>query len=90
MKISEVAEITGLEISTIRFYERKGLILPDREKGSTYRSYTDEDVNRLKAIILYRKMDLSIEMIKSIIPQKMTDYDSIQRGSDKAREHCQK
>lgn len=67
MKISEVAEITGLEISTIRFYERKGLILPDREKGNTYRSYTDEDVNRLKAIILYRKMDLSIEMIKSII-----------------------
>ena len=27
---------------------------------------------------------------ESIIPQKMTDYDSIQRGSDKAREYCQK
>ena len=31
MRIGEVAEQTGLSISNIRFYEKKGLIKPDRE-----------------------------------------------------------
>ena len=31
MRIGEVAEQTGLSISNIRFYEKKGLIKSDRE-----------------------------------------------------------
>ena len=56
MKIGEVAEQTGLSISNIRFYEKKGLIEPKRNEQSKYRDYTEEDVKRLKQIILYRKM----------------------------------
>ena len=47
MRIGEVAELTGLNISNIRFYERKGLIDPGRQKESQYRDYTKEDVERL-------------------------------------------
>ena len=67
MRIGEVAELTGLNISNIRFYERKGLIDPGRQKESQYRDYTKEDVERLKLIILYRKMDFSIEKIASLV-----------------------
>ena len=70
MRISEVAERTGLSISNIRFYEKKGLIGPQREKESNYRNYTDEDVIRLKRIILYRKMDLPVETIGRILIEK--------------------
>ena len=63
MRISEAANLTGLNISNIRFYERKGLLKPVREKDSKYRHYTDEDVTRLKQILLYRKMGISIETI---------------------------
>ena len=63
MRISEAANLTGLNISNIRFYERKGLLKPVREKDSKYRNYTDEDVTRLKQILLYRKMGISIETI---------------------------
>lgn len=61
MKIGEVAEQTGLSISNIRFYEKKGLIEPKRNEQSKYRDYTEEDVKRLKQIILYRKMDMPLE-----------------------------
>ena len=44
MKIGEVAEQTGLSISNIRFYEKKGLIEPKRNEQSKYRDYTEEDV----------------------------------------------
>ena len=63
MRISEAANLTGLNISNIRFYERKGLLKPVREEDSKYRNYTDEDVTRLKQILLYRKMGISIETI---------------------------
>ncbi len=73
MKISEVAELTGLTISNTRFYERKGLIAPDRRQDSKYREYTPSDVDLIKKIVLYRKMDLSIEEIQTIINESIDD-----------------
>ena len=67
MKIGEVAEQTGLSISNIRFYEKKGLIEPKRNEQSKYRDYTEEDVKRLKQIILYRKMDMPLEKIACVL-----------------------
>ena len=67
MRIGEVAERTGLSISNIRFYEKKGLIKPVREEDSKYRDYTEEDIECLKRIILYRKLNMSIEKIQELI-----------------------
>ena len=79
MRIGEVAEQTGLSISNIRFYEKKGLIEPDREWQSKYRDYTEEDVKRLKEILLYRKMDLPIETISLIINGELSIQDAIEQ-----------
>ena len=73
MKISEIAQITGLSVSNIRFYERKGLVNPDRRIDSKYRDYTTQDVELIKRIVLYRKMDLSIEEIQNIVKDDMDD-----------------
>lgn len=63
MRISEAAKMTGLSVSNIRFYEKKGLLAPVREEESKYRDYSDEDIRQLKQIILYRKMNLPVETI---------------------------
>ena len=78
MRISEVAEKTGLSISNIRFYEKKGLIGPDRDKDSKYRNYTEEDLALIKQILLLRKMDFSIETISHILNNKLTIEAAIQ------------
>lgn len=78
MRISEVAEKTGLSISNIRFYEKKGLIGPDRDKDSKYRNYTEEDLVLIKQILLFRKMDFSIETISHILNNKLTLEAAIQ------------
>lgn len=69
MRIGEVAEHTGLSISNIRFYEKKGLLKPVRDPQSSYREYTEDDVCRLKQILLYRKMDLPIELVREILEE---------------------
>lgn len=63
MRISEAAKMTGLSVSNIRFYEKKGLLAPAREQESKYRDYSMEDIEQLKRIILYRKMSVPVETI---------------------------
>ena len=67
MTISEVANLLEIDISTVRFYERKGLINPARRQDSKYRDYSNEDVMKLKSIMLYRKLDFSIDDIQALL-----------------------
>nr|WP_307993329.1 MerR family transcriptional regulator [uncultured Niameybacter sp.] len=66
MRIKEVEDLTGITSKNIRFYEKEGLITPSRNENNKYRDYSDEDVNTLKQIKLYRKLDISLEDIKLI------------------------
>ena len=79
MRIGEVAEITGLSISNIRFYEKKGLIGPDRDADSKYRNYSEEDLKRIRFIILLRKMDISVETIGGILADKISFEDALEQ-----------
>ena len=79
MRIGEIAEKTGLSVSNIRFYEKKGLIGPNREEESKYRNYTDSDLERLNLIILYRKMDLSVELIGKILDHTISSEDALEQ-----------
>ena len=47
--ISVVAEIVGLHEQSLRMYERRGLIQPQRS-GGNIRLFSDEDVERVRAI----------------------------------------
>ena len=69
MTISEVANLLNIDQSTVRFYERKGLINPARRQDSKYRDYSEEDAMCLKRIMLYRKLDFSIDEIKQLLSQ---------------------
>jgi MerR family transcriptional regulator, heat shock protein HspR len=47
--ISVAAELAGVHPQTLRVYERKGLLSPERTSGNT-RRYSAEDINRLRRI----------------------------------------
>ena len=79
MRIGEIAKLTGLNISNIRSYERKGLLCPEREEDSKYRDYTEADVLRVKEIMLYRKMGISIETIYLLINKQVNQKDVLLR-----------
>ena len=82
MRISEVAKLTGLADSNIRFYEKKGLLTPARKAESGYRDYSEEDVRRLKRILLYRKMDFSIENIEILLKGNISVKDAFQKQEE--------
>ena len=47
--ISVAAELVGMHPQTLRIYEQKGLVRPQRTAGNT-RLYSDSDVERLRLI----------------------------------------
>lgn len=64
--IGEVSSRLGLSRDTIRFYEKKGIIQPEKGENG-YRSYTQEDTRKLLDVIFYRKLNFSLEDINRII-----------------------
>lgn len=63
MLMSEVKEKTKLTRKAIEYYEEKGLIKPKRDENN-YRIYSEEDVERLSKIYIYRKLGCSLDQIK--------------------------
>lgn len=64
--IHEVSELLGLSSDAIRLYEKKGLITPIRDASNGYRYYSVDDIHRIAAISLYRKMGIGIAEINAL------------------------
>jgi len=68
VRISELAESVGVPTSTVRYYERVGLLaMPDRTT-SGYRDYGEDAAARLLFIARARRMGLSCEQVTSLLP----------------------
>lgn len=65
MTIWEMERKSGLERSNIRFYEKEGLLTPERRENG-YREYTEENLQMLLRIKLLRRLGFSIEAIRSL------------------------
>ena len=65
MRIGDVSEMFAVSLRTLRFYEDKGLITPQRN-GVT-RLYSRKDLGRIKLILLGRKVGFSLREVKQLI-----------------------
>ena len=66
MTIRELERRSGLERTNIRFYEKEGLLNPERKENG-YREYSEDDLQLLMKIKLLRRLNFSIESIRSLI-----------------------
>lgn len=66
MKINEVEERLSITRANVRYYEKEGLLSPEREANG-YRNYSENDIELLRKIIIFRKIGLSVDTIKDIL-----------------------
>ncbi|MDQ4488866.1 MerR family transcriptional regulator [Sinomonas sp. ASV486] len=64
--ISVAAELSGMALSSLRLYERRGLLTPSRTDRGT-RRYSEDDVERLERIAGLVGAGLTIEGIRIIL-----------------------
>ncbi|MFN3508520.1 MAG: MerR family transcriptional regulator [Allorhizobium sp.] len=87
LKIGEVAERTGTNTPTIRYYEEIGLLpRPDRQEGNQ-RRYGDDAVKRLTFIRRCRDFGFSIEQVRTLTSLVQDRSRSCFEARDLAQEH---
>ena len=72
MNIKQAEIVSGISKRNIRFYEKEGLICPNRNKDNDYRQYSEEDIERLKLIRMLRMVDMPLEQIKDVVNGEIT------------------
>lgn len=63
MTIGKFAQSAGVNIETIRFYERKRLM----RKPSGFRLYSDADLKRLNFILMAKRHGFTLTEIKDLL-----------------------
>ena len=82
MKIQELEKELNITRSNIRFYEKEGLISPPRKENG-YREYSEDDIAKLKKIIIFRKLGISVADIKSIFDGTLSLQTAIDNNIDR-------
>ena len=67
MMIGQLSKISGVGIETIRFYERRGLLLPANRKASGYRQYDMQAVARINFIKSAKELGFTLDDIKDLL-----------------------
>lgn len=67
MQIKELARATGVDIETIRFYEKEGLLPAPARLANGYRNYAPAHLERLSFIRHCRALDISLPDIKRLL-----------------------
>ncbi|OYX16836.1 MAG: MerR family transcriptional regulator [Sphingomonadales bacterium 32-67-7] len=67
LTIGKLAAATGVNVETIRYYERAGLIASPARTDGNYRSYGNDDVVRLRFIRRTRDLGFSLEQVRALL-----------------------
>lgn len=68
MRIKEFAEISGISVRTLHYYDEIGLLKPaDIDSQTGYRYYDESSLLRMQEILFYRELDFSLKSIKDIL-----------------------
>ena len=67
LRTAEVARLAGVNIETLRFYERKGILPEPPRRASGYREYPPETVERVRFIKRAQDLGFSLREIQELL-----------------------
>lgn len=65
--ISQVAKMTNVNITTVRYYEKRGLIEKPPRTESGYRMFSDKTIKNIKLIKHAQNLGFTLEEIKELL-----------------------
>jgi MerR family mercuric resistance operon transcriptional regulator len=79
MRIGELARSVDVNVETIRYYQRIGLLeLPEKPYGGV-RSYNDKDLQRLRFIRRAQLLGFSLEDIRELLALSSADCERVEK-----------
>jgi len=77
--VGQVAELFGVTVRTLHHYDEIGLLVPSERSGAGYRLYTDGDLARLQQVVVYRRLELPLEEIATLLDGDEDAVDHLRR-----------
>ena len=68
--ISQLARMVGVPVTTIRYYERIGLVQPEGRSDGNYRLYGERSLEKMKFIKSAQSMGFTLENVKVLLAEK--------------------
>ena len=65
--VKKLADIAGLSVRTLHYYDELGLLKPKSRAANGYRYYDDDAVVRLQQIMFFRELGFGLNEIKKIL-----------------------
>lgn len=87
LTIGRLSATTGVNIETIRYYERVNLLVAPPRTSGGHRSYREEHVQRLKFVRRARELGFGIDAIRALLALAKGDNRSCQKVRDIAAVH---
>ena len=82
MRISEAAEAAGVNVETVRYYERRGLLEQPRRPVAGYRQYPDEVVRIVQFVKHAQDLGFTLDDVEELLHLRA----NTRRGRERARE----
>lgn len=76
LRIGDVARSAGVNVQTLRYYERRGLVIAGFRRHSGQREYDAADVARVKVIKAAQRLGFTLDEIR-----EMLDLSAHRRGT---------
>jgi len=77
-KIGDVARILGISPDLLRYYEKKGVVSPEKDESNDYRYYDSWDINFLLDCLWFKNYGFSIEQIADMVRiPNVSDLDAL-------------
>jgi Hg(II)-responsive transcriptional regulator len=71
MQIGEIARRAGVNVQTVRYYERRGLLEEPRRRASGYREYTEGSLQRLRFIRRAQELGFTLGEIGELLALRL-------------------
>lgn len=81
LKIGQVAELAGVGVDTVRYYERIGILPAAARRLSGYRMFDTSAVERIKLVKQFQELSLSLDEIQGMMFAVAEDHSTCARES---------
>jgi DNA-binding transcriptional MerR regulator len=73
MMVKEVADLVGISVRTLHYYDEIGLLKPEETTESGYRVYSEGNLETLQQILFFKELGFPLKKIKEIISSPSFD-----------------
>ncbi|HET9441403.1 MAG TPA: MerR family transcriptional regulator [Longimicrobiales bacterium] len=67
--VSQVSRMAQVTVRTLHHYDEIGLLVPTQRSASSYRQYTEQDLQRLQQILVFRELGFALDAVAALLEQ---------------------